>query len=192
MTNTTAAETATKKHVFETAGLGKGPFRCVGFEVKKFQAVPGDPNCPVQPGSSCDYCGTGIMNVFWVVGSDGRRFKVGCDCVLKTGDAGLRRTVDEHLKKAQGARDAARIEAAEKLLQEEKVITAFRAAPHPVSCMAVRGLSLMDYATWMFTHAGTSGKIKIARLIEGVYFDKPARKPAAQKAAPAPTASASL
>lgn len=191
MTNTTATETATK-HVFETAGLGKGPFRCVGFEVKKYQAVPGDPNCPIQPGSSCDYCGTGIMNVFWVVGSDGKRFKVGCDCVLKTGDAGLRRTVDEHLKKAQGARDAARIEAAAQLLREEKVITAFTASPHPHAWHAAKGKTLMDWAQWMFQNAGTSGKITVARQIEGVYFDKPARKPAAQKAAPAPTASASL
>lgn len=81
-----------KVHVFEQAGLGKAPFRCIGFGVETYQACPG---APVQPGTCCDFCGNGIMNVFRVRGADGRVFKVGCDCVAKTGDAGLRREVDE-------------------------------------------------------------------------------------------------
>lgn len=82
-------------HRFEIAGLGKAPFRCIGFYVSKFQAIPGDPNCPIQPGSSCDYCSNAIMNVYQIRGADGREFKVGCDCVAKTGDAGLRRQISE-------------------------------------------------------------------------------------------------
>lgn len=181
MMNTTASEAAAPKiHVFEKAGLGQAPFKCIGCHVSQYQACPG---APLQPGSSCDYCGTGIMNVFTIQGADGRTFKVGCDCVLKTGDAGLRRTVDAHMKAAQHDRDDARIEAAQSLLKEERVIAAFTAARHPMEWRARQGATMMDYVTWMFEHAGRTGKIKVARLIEGVYFDKPARKPAAAKSA---------
>lgn len=80
-------------HCFENAKLGKAPFRVVGFEVRKYQACPG---APVQPGASCDYCGTGIMNVFHIKGAgvEDTPFKVGCDCVAKTGDGGLRKAVN--------------------------------------------------------------------------------------------------
>jgi hypothetical protein len=181
MMNTTASGTVSPKiHVFEKAGLGQAPFKCIGCHVSQYQACGG---APIQPGSSCDYCGTGIVYVFTIASADGKTFKVGCDCVLKTGDAGLRRTVDAHMKAAQHDRDDARIEAAQSLLKEERVIAAFTAAPHPMDWRARQGAKLMDYATWMFEHAGRSGMIKVARLIEGVYFDKPARKPAADKAA---------
>jgi hypothetical protein len=73
-------------HRFEAAGLGTAPFTVEGMRVMKYQACQG---APIQPGSSCDYCGQGIMLVFAIRGADGRRFKVGCDCVLKTGDAGI-------------------------------------------------------------------------------------------------------
>ena len=73
-------------HVFERAGLGKAPFRYCGMTESKYQACHG---APVQPGSSCDYCGQGIMYVCEISSADGRRFKVGCDCVARTGDAGL-------------------------------------------------------------------------------------------------------
>jgi hypothetical protein len=76
-------------HRFERVGLGKAPFRVRGFGREVYQAVPGDPNCPLQPGTSCDYCGTGIMDVAYVESADGKRFKVGCDCVAKAGDGGL-------------------------------------------------------------------------------------------------------
>jgi len=73
-------------HVFEAASLGKAPFYCVGFQESVYQAHP---NAPRQPGSFCDYCGTAIMLVCQIQSSDGRRFKVGSNCVDKTGDSGL-------------------------------------------------------------------------------------------------------
>lgn len=76
-------------HRFERVGLGKAPFTVKGFGREVFQAIPGDPSCPIQPGTSCDYCGTGIMDVAYIESADGKRFKVGCDCVAKAGDAGL-------------------------------------------------------------------------------------------------------
>jgi hypothetical protein len=77
-------------HRFEAAGLGKAPFTFVDFQVMKFQACQG---APIQCGTSCDFCGAGIMNVFRVRSSDGRQFKVGPDCIAKVGDAGLMQAV---------------------------------------------------------------------------------------------------
>lgn len=80
-------------HKFERAGLGKAPFRVTGFGRFVFQAIPGDPGCPLQPGTSCDYCGTGCMDVAFVKSTDGKEFKVGLDCVAKVGDAGMTRAI---------------------------------------------------------------------------------------------------
>lgn len=76
-------------HRFERAGMGKAPFRVTGYGRHVFQAIPGDPSCPLQPGTSCDYCGTGCMDVANIVSADGKRWKIGLDCAAKVGDAGL-------------------------------------------------------------------------------------------------------
>ena len=73
-------------HAFEDRGLGKAPFRVTGFSESIYQASPDSPR---QPGSNCDYCGTGIMIVCHIQSADGHHFKVGCNCVEKTGDKGL-------------------------------------------------------------------------------------------------------
>jgi len=74
------------KHVFERAGLGVAPFRFVGVTESIFKAAP---DAPRQPGTCCDFCGTGIMVVCIIQDANGKRFKVGSDCVAKTGDKGL-------------------------------------------------------------------------------------------------------
>lgn len=70
-------------HPFEKAGLGTAPFRCTAVTTNWF-TVPGCPEAS-KPGGSCDYCGTGILYEFHIVGGDGSTFKVGSDCVRKTG-----------------------------------------------------------------------------------------------------------
>ncbi len=115
MTNTATNQNV---HRFEQAGLGKAPFRVVGFSESKYQACPG---APIQPGSSCDYCGTGIMNVFLIKAACGKTFKVGCDCVAKVNDPRLVADVkviqkqrrDEAKVKRHAADRQARKEAAE-------------------------------------------------------------------------------
>lgn len=90
----------TKVHPFEKAGLGAAPFKCVGMEKRVYQASH---DAPVQPGDCCDYCGTGIMYVYFIVSSDGNEFVVGSECVLKTAmqeDVELVKTVKK-LKKEQ-------------------------------------------------------------------------------------------
>lgn len=93
-------------HPFEKAGLGTAPFRCVGVFKNVYCAGAG---APIQPGGSCDFCGTGIMYEYKILGSDGRAFKVGCDCVRRTGGeshvAGVR---NERLKLAREQRSLKR------------------------------------------------------------------------------------
>lgn len=76
-------------HLFERKGLGKAPFTVIGYGVFTYQAIPGAKDCPIQPGTNCDYCGTAIMYAAKVRSADGKEFKVGLDCVKKTGDLGL-------------------------------------------------------------------------------------------------------
>jgi hypothetical protein len=70
-------------HPFEKANLGKAPFSCTHVSENAFRLPDGS----AKAGGCCDYCGTGIRWEFWIKGSiaGARQFKVGCDCVAKTG-----------------------------------------------------------------------------------------------------------
>jgi len=70
-------------HPFEKAGLGKAPFSCTGVSENVWDNGDGT----TKAGGVCDYCGTGIRWEFWIKGSiaNAKQFKVGCDCVAKTG-----------------------------------------------------------------------------------------------------------
>jgi len=70
-------------HPFEKAGLGKAPFSCTGVSENVWDNGDGT----TKAGGCCDYCGTGIRWEFWIKGSvaGAKQFKVGCDCVAKTG-----------------------------------------------------------------------------------------------------------
>ena len=70
-------------HPFEKSGLGKAPFSCTHVTENVFENGDGTS----KAGGCCDYCGTGIRWEFWIKGSiaGARQFKVGCDCVAKTG-----------------------------------------------------------------------------------------------------------
>lgn len=77
-------------HPFERSGFGHAPYKCVGYYLSKFQACQG---APIQCGTSCDACATGIMHVYEIQSADGVRFKVGCDCAQKTGDTSLTKSM---------------------------------------------------------------------------------------------------
>jgi hypothetical protein len=104
-------------HVFERAKLGIAPFYCFSSEEKIFQACPG---APIQPGSSCDYCGQGIRYVYWIKGRTGSAFKVGSDCVMRTGDAGLIQSYKNHPSVRAVNRDKAKA-------RDERVIAEWNA-----------------------------------------------------------------
>jgi hypothetical protein len=85
-----------KIHRFEAAGLGKAPFTCVGTH----QECVNDGDS-IRATGTCDFCGTGIRYCFDIQSSDGKTFKVGCDCVEKTDDSGLKRQVSNIQREAK-------------------------------------------------------------------------------------------
>lgn len=106
-------------HAFEKSGNGRAPFHCVGFA-----AIPSPSLAEKNPSAyqnamndlprgvgcgTCAHCGTAILNNFIIESSDDNRFVVGCDCVAKTGDAGLVKEVrTERLRIVREKREAGR------------------------------------------------------------------------------------
>ena len=152
--NLKAGETSTI-HRFETAGLGKAPFRFTGEVTEKtYCACPG---APVQAGSSCDFCGTCIRYEFWVRSADSKEFKVGCDCIHKTGDRGLIQQISVAEHKLRDVKNAAakarklerlnvRIAAAREKLSS--VRGTLSSQKHPNSYYAEQGKTMLDYVNW--------------------------------------------
>lgn len=159
-------------HAFERAGLGKAPFAFVGSYESKYQAIPGDPNCPVQPGASCDFCGQGIVKVCRIRGACGTEFKVGQDCVRKTGDAGLRRVLDAKVAKVRRDKSAAKSvasrEALASLLADESVRQRLAAIAHPSEWAAAKGETLLDWAEWMAQRCGHAGRARVIKQLQAV------------------------
>lgn len=98
-------------HPWEKAGLGTAPYRLLGMERKVYQASP---ESPVQPGGCCDYCSQGIHYQFFVGSADGKRFKVGSDCIGRVYDTGapIVRQADRLLKAEKRRQKAAARQAA--------------------------------------------------------------------------------
>jgi len=149
---------ANKIHTFEERGLGIAPFHFVRFFESKYCACPG---APVQPGTSCDYCGTGIMNVFVIEDSNGKSAKVGCECIKKTGDVGLidvvKREVARQRAQAKYAKRLVIFEVVRGLLNRSDIQEKLAAQPHPNSYYAGQGKTRLDWAEWMRVYAGDSG-----------------------------------
>lgn len=149
------------KHVFERAGLGKAPFRFFRFSTMKYCACPG---APVQPGTSCDYCGTGIMYVCHIKGADGKEFKVGCDCVAKTGDAGLIKAYKQapeyrqHQRELAHAKDKVKTAELNEILARRNVRASLQAQKHPNSYFAGKGLTYLDYVNYSLGGCGAKGR----------------------------------
>lgn len=166
-------------HRFESAGLGKAPFRYVGFRELRgpIKELDKDGNwtgfeigSPGQPMGTCAYCGQGIAICCEIVSADGRSFIVGSDCVEKTGDAGLRKVktdVQKFAREKQKAREAVRIAAAlDRLENDAELRAALAAQPHPNEWRREQGDTLLDAYEWRAKQSGHSGKLKIARELE--------------------------
>lgn len=148
-------------HKFEAAGLGKAPFRFVGLETAADRGAvqnerKGDGLIyTTNNATSCDYCGQGIMNAFVVASADGRRFKVGCDCIRKVGDKGLMKIVSDAEAAKRRAKAADRRKA--KWQREADLLAKFnrgecealRGLPHP---KGREGATAYDYVNWCVTN----------------------------------------
>ena len=155
------------KHKFEVAGLGLPPYRLTGMNENKYVACQG---APAQPGGTCDYCGNSIMFEFWCVSRDGKRFKVGCDCINRSGDEGLIRAYKQSPemrrknREARYRKDAVNNDKLGALLVDYKDKMA--SWPHPGGFKdRVTGLPLsyLDYFNWMRGHCGAAGKAALLR-----------------------------
>lgn len=156
----------TKVHKFEAAGLGKAPFSYAGYAQKTYQACPG---APVQPGGSCCYCGTPIMNFFYIKSSDGHTFHVGSECVAKTGDAGLKKVVAAEVAKMAKSKEEVRIAAAKAKLESPEFKAHLASLPHPNKFKnreTGEPLTMLEYVEWMFKNSGHAGSLKVARQLE--------------------------
>jgi hypothetical protein len=152
----TVAVSGQQVHRFEEAGLGRAPFRFVGIETANDRAAVQTERASngmiytTNYATSCDYCGQGIQNAFQVRSADGKQFKVGCDCIRKTGDAGLIRHVTDEERSKRAKATAARNLA--KSQREAALVAAFRAGkceslhgqPHPKG----RQGTAHDYVAW--------------------------------------------
>ena len=116
-------EAAVGVHAFERAGLGPAPYRFTGVTEMAFQAAPG---APKQAGTCCEFCGTGIIYAYGLQAANGNKFHVGCDCIEKSGDAGLIRAYKsspEHralAAKKRAAKDEANKAEIARLLEEKR------------------------------------------------------------------------
>ncbi len=152
--NLKAGETSTI-HRFEKAGLGKAPFHFTGqVSEKMYCACQG---APVRPGSTCDYCGTCIRYEFWVKSSCGKTFKVGCDCIHKTEDAGLIQQISKAERQLRDKKNAAvkakkQERIASRVAKAKEVLPSIRGTlasqPHPSRHFADQGKTLLDYVRW--------------------------------------------
>jgi hypothetical protein len=149
--------TATHVHKFEAAGLGLAPFRFIGIETAADRAAVQTEResagqlFTTNYSTSCDYCGQGIQNAYQVQSADGKKFKVGCDCIRKTGDAGLIRfvTEEETAKRRKATAERRR----NKWQRQHDLVAAFRAG----QCEALRAIphpkgrenaTAYDYVQW--------------------------------------------
>ena len=168
-------------HTFEVQGLGKGPFRCIGFvhRVGPIRLACGSElGAPGQPMGTCDYCGNGIADCFVIESADKKRFEAGCKCVEKTDDRGLikayknRPEYRKHKREMRHAREAKKIAAIPMLLEVHA--KALAATPHPNNRRAAKGESMLDHACWIMNNAGNAGKCKLHTALNKFQAGTPA------------------
>lgn len=164
-----------KIHPFEKAGLGIAPFRVVGCDHRVYQAIPGDPSCPLQPGASCDYCATGIYDCYTIKSADGRTFVVGSDCVARTvqesagtdAEKAARKLHEQVLRlkrQATHAKQDERIAAIVARVEANR--EALAALPHSKAWLASKGATKLEEIEWLLKNAGRAGKLRIAKILD--------------------------
>lgn len=163
-------------HPFEHAGFGHAPYHCFGSSEAKHYPAPGI----CLPGASCDYCGTGIMQVYHVISRDGVKFKVGSDCVRKVCkefDGQIPESFRKEFARVEWLKRDARREAKWERLkvrrERARVILAahpdaFTDVQHPTPSFARQGLTLRAYWEWMLDKAGVSGMTMACKQIEAL------------------------
>lgn len=164
-------------HPFERSGLGVAPFRYVSHERKVGPIMVGmsQVGAPGQPMGSCQHCGTGIADCFWVESADGKTFYVGSDCILKlyresnrTASQLARDPFYQAFKKEKNRiatarrneREAAKIAEGTAWALENQVKLMETKDPNRTE------RSLWDRYQWFQQNAGNAGKIKVIKELK--------------------------
>lgn len=159
-------------HVFEKAGLGTAPFQVVGYAYQSIGGggvagpaiVNGVPNF-----ASCNYCHTVICDIFIIRGSDGKTFRVGSDCVRKTGDKGIidevKRIANRERTKRSNDKKQTIINSAKILFTEKR--SKFEVKSHPCAKTShfFVDKTYADYLEFLLTRGGMTGKYRAAKII---------------------------
>lgn len=170
-----------KFHVFEEASLGKAPFRCVGHEDTSIgansdgmvrKACKDGLDCYTKPGGSCDFCGTYIVQFFWIESVDGKRFKVGSECALKTGDKGIKKVINkiksDRARQQRNKRDIKKITYIKEQLLNDDSRKKLNALEHPLKWRQEEGETLLDWVEWMLENSGAYGRAKVYKIIKDI------------------------
>lgn len=176
-------------HPFESAGLGKAPFRYVGMEHKVGPVMMADGitqiGAPGQPMGTCDYCLNGIAFCFRIRSADGKEFTVGCDCVEKlykdsnatasklASDAvyqKIKRDKAAHDRKVRLAREAKRI------AEGQQWAEANRTMLESIPTGKREGETLWNRYEWFMANAGNKGKQAIIKELQKAVTDKQTRR----------------
>jgi len=165
-------------HPFESAGLGKAPFRFAGHEHRVGPILADDGvtqvGAPGQPMGTCDHCGMSIADCYSVRSAEGKQFIVGSTCVEKLyrhtnkrSSVLARDPVYREFKREKNriaterrhAREAARIAEGREWVESHEA--ALRSLPNPHR----EGETRWDQYQWYMLNAGSSGKLHVLKVL---------------------------
>lgn len=110
------------------------------------------------------------MEVFVIADVNGKKFKVGCECVKKTDDAGLidpvKRAINQHRRELKDKARCALQTKLKDLLASSAVQNNFKNRPHPNEYFASKGNTYADYANFLILHASEAGKKELLAEME--------------------------
>jgi hypothetical protein len=167
-----------KNHPFERT-LGPGPYKLVGFFalVLPNEANQGRANFHMAPKvergiGTCAHCSHAIINCYIVQTSEGKRYGVGSDCILKVDMPHTERTKLKKLelahKKNQRAEkqvkkgQQARAELADIIANQTQIL---QLKPHP---KGRANSNLLNYAKFVLERSGNSGIMQALKLIKNI------------------------
>lgn len=149
-------------HRFESAGLGLAPYRCLGYSEITFK----NPDGTLKAGGSCDYCAQAIRHAVFFRSSDGKRFKLGCDCAMRSGDAAVETAaakIERQIARDKRAAQKSAVKAEwAAMLADERTRAILSGARDD------KGREWLKVAEWAFPRLGATGQarwLKKARAI---------------------------
>ena len=161
-------------HAWEKCGLGVAPYRLIGCGEMTYQACRDSPR---QPGATCDYCGQGLIQVYFIEGACGSVFHVGCDCVSKVCDKreGIRTAVEMrarvHARKVRAANTARKNVSVQNELDgltDDAHMALYKAMKHPNHDRGAffAEKSYADHVEWMIKNCGAAGRARLVKTLK--------------------------